>query len=74
MPEEQVDNQKTILLVEDDVFLSNLLVARLEKAGLKVIKAMTGEEALEILNQLELPVPAERLRNVAKGRPPFRLD
>jgi hypothetical protein len=31
-------------------------------------------EALEILSQLELPLPEERLRKVAKGRPPFRLD
>ena len=30
-------------------------------------------EALEILSQLELQVPEERLRKVAKGRPPFRL-
>ncbi|MBU2101598.1 response regulator [Patescibacteria group bacterium] len=52
MSEEKINTevkQKTILLVEDDVFLSNLLMSRLQKAGLKVVKAMTGEEAISIL-------------------------
>ncbi|MDP3953301.1 MAG: response regulator [bacterium] len=40
---------KSVLVVEDDVFLVNLLISRLRKAGLEVRKATTGEEALEIL-------------------------
>lgn len=53
--EEQTVKAKTILLVEDDVFLSNLLMTRLQKVGLRVIKAMTGEEALNILRGTDLP-------------------
>jgi CheY-like chemotaxis protein len=53
--EGQAVKVKTILLVEDDVFLSNLLMTRLQKAGLRVIKAMTGEEALNILRGNEVP-------------------
>ena len=46
---------KSVLVVEDDVFLSGLLVSRLQQAGLKVQKAMTGEEALEILRGGTVP-------------------
>jgi len=53
--EGQITKAKTILLVEDDVFLSNLLMTRLQKAGLKVMKAMTGEEALAILRGADVP-------------------
>ncbi|PIR98201.1 MAG: response regulator [Candidatus Colwellbacteria bacterium CG10_big_fil_rev_8_21_14_0_10_42_22] len=52
MPEDKIQAEmgdKTILLVEDDPFLSSLLTTRLQKAGLKVVRAMTGEEALSIL-------------------------
>ena len=40
---------KTILLVEDDKFLSNLLRNRLEKESFNVIHAVDGEEAVNIL-------------------------
>lgn len=53
--EEQTAKTKTVLLVEDDVFLSNLLMTRLQKAGLRVVKAMTGEEALAILRGADVP-------------------
>jgi len=53
--EGQTVKAKTILLVEDDVFLSSLLATRLQKAGLRVIKAMTGEEALNILRGTDIP-------------------
>lgn len=46
---------KSVLVVEDDVFLSGLLVSRLEQAGLSVQKAMTGEEALNILRSGTVP-------------------
>ncbi len=41
--------QRTILLVEDEAGLSNLLRQRLEKDGFKVVLARDGEEALKIL-------------------------
>ncbi|MFA5053483.1 MAG: response regulator [Parcubacteria group bacterium] len=40
---------KTILLVEDDKFLSTLLKNRLEKEGISVTYAANGEEAINIL-------------------------
>ncbi len=42
---------KTILLVEDDLFLSSLLKTRLEKEGLQVFLAKTSDEALANLKQ-----------------------
>jgi len=46
---------KTVMVVEDDAFLSNLLVTRLRGVGLNVIKASTGEEALNVLRTQEPP-------------------
>jgi CheY-like chemotaxis protein len=40
---------KTILLAEDDKFLSTLLKNRLEKEGMIVLYAEDGEEAINIL-------------------------
>jgi len=40
---------KTVLLVEDDKFLSSLLKNRLEKEGFGVLHAMDGDMALELL-------------------------
>ncbi len=42
---------KTVLLVEDDKFLSSLLKNRLEKEGLSVVHAGDGEEALVFLRE-----------------------
>lgn len=42
--------KKTVLVVEDDPFLSNLLKTRLERAGINVLRAGDGEEALRILS------------------------
>jgi CheY-like chemotaxis protein len=53
--EEPTAKAKTVLLVEDDVFLSNLLMSKLQKAGIRVVKAMTGEEALTVLRSSETP-------------------
>ena len=44
-------NDKKVLVVEDDIFLSQLLSTRLEKAGIYVLKASDGEEALEIIKK-----------------------
>ena len=43
---------KTVLLVEDELFLSNLLKARLEAFGIKVVQAINGDEALKVLRTL----------------------
>lgn len=42
---------KKVLVAEDDVFLSQLLSTRLEKAGISVLKAFDGEEALDIIKK-----------------------
>ena len=42
-------SQKIILLVEDDQFLSVLLKNRLVQEGFNVLLAVTGDEALKIL-------------------------
>ncbi len=41
--------EKVILLVEDDQFLSTLLKNRFLKEGFKVLHAISGEQALELL-------------------------
>jgi len=46
---------KTVLLVEDDKFLSTLLKNRLEKEGLTVTHASDGEEAVNILRSGQKP-------------------
>ncbi len=43
------DNQKSVLVVEDDTFLAQLLTNRLSRAGLAVTRAADGEEALSDL-------------------------
>ena len=44
-------DQKTIMVIEDDRFLSSLIKARLEKEGFTVKQAFNGEEAIEALKQ-----------------------
>lgn len=44
---------KNVLVVEDDPFLSQLLVGRLEKAGVGVTQAHDGEEAVEVLKSFK---------------------
>ena len=46
-------NQKTVMLVEDEKFLSNLLKARLEALGVKVIQVFDGSEAIKLLADLK---------------------
>lgn len=43
--------QETILLVEDESLLANLLKQHLEKAGFEVMLARDGEEALTLLKK-----------------------
>ena len=49
----EIKNQKTILLVEDEALLSNLLRQRLEKEDFEVLAARDGEEALKILKTVK---------------------
>ena len=44
-----MNNKPTILLVEDDPFLSSVLRLKLEKESFKVIRAADGDEALNFL-------------------------
>ncbi|MBI1834038.1 MAG: response regulator [Candidatus Andersenbacteria bacterium] len=46
MPE---DKKKTVLLVEDDLFLSQLLTTRLQRVSINVVKVFDGEEAVKTL-------------------------
>lgn len=43
---------KTVLLVEDDMFLSQLLSTRLQRAGVNVVKARDGDEAIKTLETI----------------------
>jgi DNA-binding response OmpR family regulator len=44
-------SKKLVLLVEDDPFLSNILMMKLQKEGLNVIHAVDGDDALTKLNE-----------------------
>ncbi|MDY6788153.1 MAG: response regulator [candidate division WOR-3 bacterium] len=46
------DNKKrTILLVDDDIFLADLMAFTFKQSGFEIIKAHNGKEALEVLNK-----------------------
>jgi DNA-binding response OmpR family regulator len=45
------DGQKTIMIIEDDRFLSSLMKARFEKDGFAVIQAFDGEEAIALFKE-----------------------
>ena len=45
------EGTKSIMIIEDDRFLSSLMKARLEKDGFAVIQAFDGEEALQLFKQ-----------------------
>ncbi|MBI2013591.1 MAG: response regulator [Candidatus Colwellbacteria bacterium] len=46
----QMQNQtgKKVLLIEDDLFLSNILTTRMQRMGVNVLRAMDGEEAIKL--------------------------
>ena len=46
-----MDDKPTILLVEDDPFLSSILQLKLDKENFKTIRAADGEEALNLLTE-----------------------
>ncbi|MFO8062887.1 MAG: response regulator [bacterium] len=46
------DNKKrTILLVDDDIFLADLMAFTFKQSGFEIIKAHNGKEALEVLDK-----------------------
>lgn len=49
------ENKKTVLLIEDDIFLSQLLTTRLQKVGISVVKVFDGEAAIETLKTMDKP-------------------
>jgi len=49
-----MNNKPTILLVEDDPFLSSVLRMKLEKELFKVVRAADGDEALNFLIEQEV--------------------
>jgi DNA-binding response OmpR family regulator len=51
-----VPSPKTILIIEDDPFLSKTCQMKLEKEGFIVASAMTGSDALAYLNQKPVDV------------------
>ena len=44
-------SRKKVLVAEDDPSLSQILSSRLTRAGMEVIKAKTGEEALKVIQE-----------------------
>ena len=43
------DSPKTILIVEDDEFLREIMTKKLRRAGYEVLEAMSGERAMEAI-------------------------
>lgn len=46
-----MNSKPTILLIEDDPFLSSVLRLKLEKESFRVVRAADGEEALNLLTE-----------------------
>jgi DNA-binding response OmpR family regulator len=46
-----INNKPTVLLIEDDPFLSSVLRLKLEKESFKVVRAADGDEALNFLSE-----------------------
>ena len=49
-----MNDKPTVLLVEDDPFLSSILQLKLDKENFKTIRAADGEEALNLLTEQEI--------------------
>lgn len=45
------ERKKKVLVAEDDLSLSQILSSRLTKAGMEVVRAKTGEEALTAIRE-----------------------
>ncbi len=46
------EQKKKVLVAEDDPSLSQILTSRLTRAGMEVIKAKNGEEALRVMKEV----------------------
>ncbi len=51
MTEDQIQIKKTVLIIDDDKFLINLMDKAIQKAGYNVITAYQGKQAIDILSQ-----------------------
>ncbi len=47
------ENKKKVLVAEDDPSLSQILTSRLTRAGVEVVKAKDGEEALKVIREVK---------------------
>jgi len=45
------NNRKTLLIVDDDLFLVDIMAFTLKQSGFEIVKAHNGKEALEILEK-----------------------
>ena len=43
------ENKRTLLIVDDDIFLVDIMAFTLKQSGFEIIKAHNGQEALDIL-------------------------
>ena len=50
-PSKESNAAKSILVVEDDQFLRDLIVKKLEEEGLDIIQAVDGEEGLQLIKE-----------------------
>lgn len=50
-PSKESNAAKSILVVEDDQFLRDLIVKKLEEEGLNIIQAVDGEEGLQFIKE-----------------------
>jgi PAS domain S-box-containing protein len=55
-PEQTVGGNETILLVEDEEIVRNLSALELEDLGYKVLKACSGENAVDVAERYENPI------------------
>lgn len=77
-----MENQKRILIVEDDIGSRKLLATVFSRAGYEVIEAATGNEALQLVREsrpdliildLDLPgIAGDEVIHFVKGDPAIR--
>lgn len=45
------ERKKTLLIVDDDIFLVDIMAFTLKQSGFEIIKAHNGQEAIDIINK-----------------------
>lgn len=45
------ENKRTLLIVDDDIFLVDIMAFTLKQSGFEIIKAHNGQEALDIMTK-----------------------